>query len=175
MGNGVLLVDDDSEICDLVSTVLVGHGFQVVCENSGVAAMATLADRDFDAIVTDLHMQGMDGLEFCRRAMECRPAVPVVVVTAFGSMETAVAAIRAGAYDFVTKPFQMEDLVLTLARAVQHRRLGEEVKRLRTVVETTKPGGDIIGDSPPMREVYALLRRVQDTDATVLITGESGT
>jgi DNA-binding NtrC family response regulator len=86
--------------------------------------MSTLADQDFEAIVTDFHMHGMDGLEFCRRAMECRPTVPVVVVTAFGSMETAVAAIRAGAYDFVTKPFQMEELVLTLSHAIQHRQLG---------------------------------------------------
>ncbi len=175
MGNRVLFVDDDAEMRDVVSTVLARRGFQIVCESSGSAAMTTLADQDFEAIVTDLHMQGMDGLEFCRRAMECRPAVPVVVVTAFGSMETAVSAIRAGAYDFVTKPFQMEELVLTLTRAVQHRQLGEEVKRLRTAVEAIKPRGDIIGDSPPMREVYALLSRVQSSDATVLITGESGT
>jgi two-component system response regulator HydG len=171
----VLFVDDDAEIRDLVDTVLTGRGFQVVCESSGAAAMSTLADQDFEAIVTDFHMHGMDGLEFCRRAMECRPTVPVVVVTAFGSMETAVAAIRAGAYDFVTKPFQMEELVLTLSHAIQHRQLGEEVKRLRTVVDAIKPGGDIIGDSPPMREVYALLSRVHESEATVLITGESGT
>ena len=171
----MLFVDDDTDICDVVSTALARRGFQIACENSGAAALTTLAEQDFEVIVTDLHMQGMDGLEFCRRATECRPTVPVVVGTAFGSMETAVAAIRAGAYDFVTKPFQMEDLVLTLTRAVQHRQLGEEVKRLRTVVEAIKPGGDIIGDSPPMKKVYALLGRVQDTDATVLVTGESGT
>jgi DNA-binding NtrC family response regulator len=160
---------------DVVSSVLGRRGFQVVCLNTAEAALATLADQEFEAIVTDLHMQGMDGLEFCRRAMECRPAVPVIVVTGFGSMESAVAAIRAGAYDFVTKPFQMEDLVLTLTRAVQHRQLGEEVKRLRTAVEATKPAGDIIGESRPMKEVYAFLARMQETDATVLITGESGT
>jgi two-component system response regulator HydG len=90
-------------------------------------------------------------------------------------METAVAAIRAGAYDFITKPVQMEELVLTLTRAVQHRQLGEEVKRLRTAVEAIGSQGQMIGDSPPMKEVYALLWRVQDTDATVLITGENGT
>jgi two-component system response regulator AtoC len=175
MTSKILFVDDDAAMRDVVSSVLGRRGFRVVCQDTGEAALATLADQEFDAIVTDLQMQGMDGLEFCRRAMECRPAVPVVVVTGFGSMETAVAAIRAGAYDFVTKPFQMEDIVLTLTRAIQHRQLGEEVKRLRIAVEAIKPGGDIIGDSPPMKEVYALLSRMQQTDATVLITGESGT
>ena len=114
-------------------------------------------------------------MEFCRRAVERRPSVPVVVITAFGSMETAVAAIRAGAYDFVAKPVQIEELVLTLTRAVQHRQLVEEVKRLRTAVEAIGAPGQMIGDSLPMKEVYALLGRVQDTAATVLITGENGT
>src|SRR6185436_11575020 len=142
---------------------------------SGAAAMTTLADQDFEAIVTDLQMQGMDGLEFCRRAMERRPGVPVVVVTAFGSVETAVGAIRAGAYDFIAKPLQMDDLVFRLTRAVQHRRLDEEVKRLRTAVEAIGPGGPLIGDSLPMKEIYALLCRMRETDATVLVTDESGT
>jgi len=171
----VLFVDDDAAMRDAVSSALGARGFQVVCRGSGTEAMAALDDQEFDAIVTDLHMHGMDGMEFCRRAMERRPSVPVVVATGFGSMETAVAAIRAGAYDFVTKPIQIEELVLTLTRAVQHRQLGEEVKRLRTAVEAIGAPGQMIGDSLPMKEVYALLGRVQDTDATVLITGENGT
>ncbi len=171
----MLFVDDDAAMRDVVGSALGKRGFEVVCLGSGAEAMATLANSEFDAIVTDLQMQGMDGLEFCRRAMERRPGVPVVVVTAFGNVETAVGAIRAGAYDFVAKPLQMDDLVFRLTRAVQHRRLGEEVKRLRTAVEAIGPGGRLIGDSPPMKEVYALLRRLRETDATVLVTGESGT
>src|ERR1041385_2926747 len=154
MESRVLFVDDDAAMRDVVGSALVKRGFEVVCLGSGAEAMATLANSEFDAIVTDLQMQGMDGLEFCRRAMERRPGVPVVVVTAFGNVETAVGAIRAGAYDFVAKPLQMDDLVFRLTRAVQHRRLGEEVKRLRTAVGAISPGGLLIGDSPPMKEVY---------------------
>src|SRR6185295_16510103 len=172
MTSKVLFVDDDAAMRDVVSSALGRRDFEVVCHASGIDAMAALADQEFDAVVTDLKMQGMDGLEFCRRAMERRPSVPVIVITAFGSMETAVGAIRAGAYDFISKPLQMDDLVFRLTRAVQHRQLGEEVKRLRTAVESIGPGGHLIGDSPPMKEVYTLLTRVRDTDATVLVTGE---
>jgi DNA-binding NtrC family response regulator len=175
MESRVLFVDDDAAMRDVVGSALGRRGFEVVCHASGVDAMATLVDQEFDAIVTDLQMEGMDGLEFCRRAMERRPSVPVIVVTAFGSMDTAVGAIRAGAYDFIAKPLQMDDLVFRLTRAVQHRQLGEEVKRLRTAVKALGPGGHLVGDSPSMKEVYTLLNRVQETDATVLITGESGT
>jgi DNA-binding NtrC family response regulator len=175
MESKVLFVDDDAAMRDVVESVLRGRGFDVVCRGNGAEAMATLADEEFDAIVTDLQMDGMDGLEFCRRAMERRPSVPVVVITAFGSVETAIGAIRAGAYDFMAKPLQMDDLVFRLSRAVQHRRLGEEVRRLRTAVEAIGPGGRLVGESVPMKEVYALLRQVRETDATVLVTGESGT
>ena len=99
----------------------------------------------------------------------------MVVVTAFGSMEAAVAAIRAGAYDFITKPFQMDELGFTIGRAVQHRSLREEVKRLRKAQAASSQFGEMVGASPAMRKVYELLERVADTDATVLITGESGT
>jgi DNA-binding response OmpR family regulator len=159
MESRVLFVDDDAAMRDVVGSALGRRGFEVVCQASGVDAMATLVDQEFDAIATDLQMAGMDGLEFCRRAMERRPSVPVIVVTAFGSMETAVGAIRAGAYDFIAKPLQMDDLVFRLTRAVQHRQLGEEVKRLRTAVEAVGPGGHLVGDSPPMKEVYTLLNK----------------
>jgi len=99
----------------------------------------------------------------------------VIVVTGFGSMETVIAAIRAGAYDFITKPIQMDDLALTLSRAVQLRNLRQEVKRLRSEVATTKTFEEIVGTSPAVRAVYYLVERVADSDTTVLITGESGT
>jgi len=175
MDSRVLFVDDDAAMRDAIGTALGGRGFEVVCQQSGTDALAMLGGEEFDAIVTDLRMQGMDGLEFCRRATERRPGVPVVVVTAFGSMETAIAAIRAGAYDFVAKPLLMDDLVFRLTRAVHHRRLDEEVKRLRTAIKSVASGGRIIGESLPMQEVFGLLNRVRDTDATVLITGDSGT
>jgi DNA-binding NtrC family response regulator len=175
MESRVLFVDDDLAMRDAVSSALGGHGFVVVCCGSAAEGLSTLNDEEFDAVVTDLNMQGMDGLEFCRRAMERRPGVPVMVATAFGTMESAVGAMRAGAFDFIAKPIQMDDLVFRLTRAVRHRRLDEEVKRLRTEVGNIGARGQLIGDSAPMKAVYLLLRQVQETDATVLVTGESGT
>jgi two-component system, NtrC family, response regulator AtoC len=175
MQGSVLFVDDDQSMCDLVDTALAKRGFKVTSRTSADEAMLAVASEDYDVVVTDLNMTGMSGLDLCRRVVENRPDVPVVVVTAFGSMEAAVAAIRAGAYDFITKPFQMDELGFTIGRAVQHRSLREEVKRLRKAAAGVTQFGEMVGASPAMRKVYELLERVADTDATVLITGESGT
>jgi two-component system response regulator HydG len=120
-------------------------------------------------------MRDLNGIELCERLSVNRPDVPVVVITAFGSLETAVAAIRAGAYDFITKPFDTEQLVLTLERAIQHRALREEVQRLRQAVAETQHVADMVGESEPMRRLHEVIRRTAAADAPVLITGESGT
>jgi len=175
MPNNVLFVDDDADMCELVREALKRRDFQVDVRSSADEAMQALRTGDHDAVVTDVNMKGMSGLEFCRWSSENRPEVPVIVVTGFGSMETVIAAIRAGAYDFITKPIQMDDLALTLSRAVQLRNLRQEVKRLRSEVATTKTFEEIVGTSPAVRAVYDLVERVADSDTTVLITGESGT
>ena len=170
----ILIVDDDRDMCGLLQTALGKKGFHVTTRQSGAEAFDLLDTEDFDVVVTDLNMKGMTGLQLCERVAQNRPDVPVVVITAFGSLETAVAAIRAGAYDFITKPFEVEALELTLTRAVQHRSLREEVKRLRRVV-SEKQLGELMGQSTAMKKVYDLISRVSESDATVLITGESGT
>src|SRR5882724_9801191 len=175
MPNNVLFVDDDADMCELVREALKRRDFQVDVRSSADEAMQALRTGEYSVVVTDINMKGMSGLEFCRRTSENRPDVPVIVVTAFGSMETAVAAIRAGAYDFITKPIQMDDLALTLSRAIQLRSLREEVKRLRSEAATTKTFEELVGASPAVRAVYELVERVADSDATVLVTGESGT
>jgi two-component system, NtrC family, response regulator AtoC len=174
MRGRVLIVDDDKDMCGMLSVVLGKKGFEVSTRQSGADAFDLLQIEDFDVVVTDLNMKGMTGLQLCERVAQNRPDVPVVVITAFGSFETAVAAIRAGAYDFITKPFEVEALELTLTRAVQHRTLREEVKRLRRVV-SEKQLGEILGQSSAMKKVYDLISRVSESEATVLITGESGT
>jgi two-component system response regulator HydG len=120
-------------------------------------------------------MRGMNGLELCARLAESHPGVPVIVITAFGSLDTAVAAIRAGAYDFLTKPLEIEALVLALDRAIQYRGLREEVKRLRSTLAQATSFQDVLGESPVMKKLYDLLARVAEADASVLITGETGT
>jgi DNA-binding NtrC family response regulator len=175
MQGRVLIVDDDQSLCETMEAALRRAGFQASWKMSADEALAVLEQQDLDVVVTDLNMRGMNGLALCERIAANRPDVPVVVVTAFGSMETAVAAIRAGAYDFINKPFEIEELKLTLEHAVQHRALRAEVKRLRQEVDRGTLASEIIGSSPSMRKVWDLIDRVAETDATVLITGESGT
>jgi DNA-binding NtrC family response regulator len=171
----VLVVDDDASMCDMLVSDLSEQGFTVTARTSANAALEALAPGAFDAVVTDLNMPGMDGLELCRTIAGADPDVPVIVITAFGSIETAVAAIRGGAYDFVTKPLDVEALALAVDRAIQHRTLRDEVKRLRRAVDESRRFGALLGTSPAMRRVYDLLDRIGDSNATVLVTGETGT
>jgi two-component system response regulator HydG len=138
-------------------------------------AFDAICREEYDVVLTDLRMPGMDGIRFCSRIVANRPDVPVVVMTAFGSLETAIAAIRAGAYDFVTKPIEMELLALILRRAVEHRHLQEKIKFLSDAVARTARFEELLGESPGMQKLYDQLSRIADSEASVLIIGESGT
>ncbi len=175
MKGRVLVVDDDASMCDMLVSDLGELGFEVKARTAAPAALEALVASEFDAVVADLNMPGMSGLELCERIVASRPDVPVIVITAFGSIQTAIAAIRSGAYDFVTKPLEVDALALALERAIQHRALREEVRRLRQVVEETRRFGALLGTSPAMRRVYELLDRIADSNASVLIAGETGT
>ena len=175
MRGRVLVVDDDRSMCEVLEAGLGERGFDVRWTMSANEALEILGTVDLDVVITDLNMRGMNGLELCERIVLNRPDVPVVVITAFGSLETAIAAIRAGAYDFLTKPLELEALAVALARAVQHRSLREEVKRLRRLVADTEKFDELLGQSAPMAKVHELLVRLAESDASVLVTGESGT
>jgi two-component system response regulator HydG len=175
MPRHVLIVDDDQALCDLLEADLGDRRFQTTTCKSGAEALALLADRDVDVVLTDLNMRGMTGIDLCQRVAGSRPDVPVVVITAFGSIETAVLAIRAGAYDYITKPVDIEALTLALDRAIEHHALRQEVRRLRRAVADGGHFEDVVGQSAAMRKVHDLLARVADSDASVLITGDSGT
>ena len=171
----LLVVDDVQSMCEMLAERLPPLGFDVEWRTSAAEALAYLAAAEVDAVVTDINMREMDGLELCNRIVAAHPEVPVIVITAFGNLEAAIAAIRAGAYDFLTKPFEIKVLALSLERAVQHRLLRAEVKRLRRSVHEAQRLGDLLGTSPAMQEVYALIDRVADSDTSVLVTGETGT
>jgi DNA-binding NtrC family response regulator len=171
----VLIIDDDAGIVDLLCAELEPRSYEVVGLTSPEAALEELTDRDFGVVLTDLHMDRMSGVDLCRAVVLLREETPVVVMTAFASVATAVACIRAGAYDIVTKPFDIESLVTTLDRAFQHRDLRHEVKRLRDVASDLQPLEDMLGESKVMKRMFRVVARVAETDATILVTGESGT
>ena len=175
MNGRILVVDDDRAMCDMIAADLKSRDFVVLTRQTGTDAWQALQTEDFDVVVTDLSLGGMSGIELCERIVANRDDLPVVLITAFGSMDTAIEAIRAGAYDYITKPFEPDQLALTIERAVRHRRLTDEVIRLRRVVRETEHFGPMVGRSRPMRQVYDLVERLAHTTATVLVTGESGT
>ena len=162
-------------MCELLEADLKLRDFEPLWFTSAEEGFRAVEREPVDIVLTDLMMPGVDGIQFCERIVANRPDIPVIVMTAFGSMETAVAAIRAGAYDFVTKPIELDLLALTLQRAARHRELQEQIRQLSDVVEQSARCGELIGASPPMQKVFDELSRVAAAEASVLITGESGT
>ncbi len=169
----VLVVDDERDTCDLLEMALSRQGMQVTTCTTAADALEKVASRDFDVVLSDLTMPDVSGLELCERIIALRPDVPVVLITGHGSLETAMGAIRAGAYDFVTKPIESKTLGVVVSRAVQHRRLRDQIKQLRAANDAN--ASIIVGGSPAMRKVADLIDRVGDSDASVLIHGETGT
>lgn len=175
MTTNLLVVDDDQALCSFVVDGLGREGFSVRSSTTAQEALEIIAAGGVEIVLVDINMPGMNGLELCRRILDGRPEIVAIVVSAFGSLETAIAAIRAGAYDFVTKPFEIEQLVVAVERARQHRELRDEVKRLRQAVADAQPFEDILGESPVLLRMCSLVDSVANGESTVLITGESGT
>jgi two-component system response regulator HydG len=175
MERRLLIIDDDRSMCEVLESELRRRDFEVTSCTAPEDALALFEQSDFGLVITDVNMAGMSGVELCKQLVGRREDIPVIVITAYANMETAIAAIRAGAYDFVTKPFDMDELALTIERALRHKALREEVKRLRKAVDSTQRFDDILGSSPSMVKMCELITRVAETETTVLVTGESGT
>ena len=171
----VLVVDDDLEMCGMLFDVLKEEGFSVITTGDSLEAAKILKKEEFDVIVTDLKMKGLKGLDLLEEANKVAPMTPVIIITAFGTIESAIKAIKMGAYDYITKPFQMDEIVLTVKKALENRLLKKEVIRLRKEVESRYDFHHLIGKSPSMQKIYDLIERISDTSSNVLITGESGT
>jgi DNA-binding NtrC family response regulator len=171
----VLVVDDDPGMCQMLSDVFQAEGWSTVTVTDSLDAAKTLRKQEFDILVTDLKMKGLKGLDLLEEAKRVAPVTPVIIITAFGTIESAIQAMRMGAYDYVTKPFQMDELVLTVRKALETRILKEEVARLKREVESRYHFHQLIGKSPSMQKIYDLVERISDSSSNVLITGESGT
>ncbi len=172
----VLVVDDDPAMCAMLELDLTLRGVEVKTLTRVPAAVDFLRNQSesIDVLVTDLNLGRSSGLELVQAAVTEQLEVPVVVVTAFGSIDSAVHAIRLGAYDFITKPFELDVLALTILRAVEHGRLRRELRRLKHAVAAPHARA-LIGNSAAMQRVCSLVSRLAEVDATVLVTGESGT
>ena len=175
MNHRILLVDDDASLCETLELGLTKRGYRTATCLSAADALARLSAEDFDVVITDLNMRGTGGIELCERIVANRSDIPVIVLTAFGSLDTAVSAIRAGAYDFISKPVELDVLAIAIDRAAKHRELREEVRRLRRDAVRSEPPAQFVGQSSAMRSVYDLIERVADSETTVFVTGESGT
>ncbi len=171
----VLLVDDVVELCKLLQLQLEALGYCAIYRTSAADALAAMETERPDVVVTDLEMPGGGGDELCTKIVAGWPDVPVLVMTAHKSLESAVAALRAGAQDFLVKPIQAEALAHRLQRALQVKSLRSEVKRLRGTLEENRGRGGLIGASAALQRVQALVDQVASSDASVLVTGESGT
>jgi len=172
----ILLVDDDLDFLSAIDDHLRHCGFEVTARSSAQEALTALGEQDFDVVVADVELkEGLSGVQLCERIVTNRPHVPVVVVTAYGNLDTAIAALRVGAYDFLPKPFQPPYFVARVERAIQHRWLRAQLERFEREAPRSSRFEEIVGASPPMRELFDLLARAADSEASCFITGESGT
>jgi DNA-binding NtrC family response regulator len=171
----LLVVDDDAAMRQLLVQLFREQGYPVREAASADEALERSRDLEFDAVLSDIKMPGKSGIEMVGELRRIRPDTPVVLMTAFGSIDSAVEAMRAGAFDYITKPFEPEAVLLTVERALERRALEEENRRLRRAVDRTASLGDLIGESAAMREIFALIKKVAAGRSSVLITGESGT
>ena len=179
------MVDDEREMRSLLDDFLTTEGYQVTSFSSAVEALKVLApggsmgpdkdEGDIDVIISDIKMPQIDGLDFTARLQTVRPELPIILITAFGSIETAIEAMRRGAFHYVVKPFKLSEMAMNLERALQYRTLQRDNTALRQQVRRSWSMGNIIGKSAGMKEVFDLANRVSQATANVLITGESGT
>ena len=173
--NHVLVVDDEESMRHLLSVILTDRGYEVRAVSNGEDALRELSSRDYDLVLSDVRMPRMDGLVLLRRALELHPDLTFIVMSAYGTHDTAIEAMKAGAYDYVSKPFKPDEVVLVLRKAEERLRLSRENRRLRSELADGFRIENFIGSSPALQEMLRQVRRVAPTKTTVLLTGESGT
>ncbi len=171
----VLVVDDEESMRHLLTVILTDRGYEVRAVSNGEDALRELAARDYDLVLSDVRMPRMDGLSLLRRALELRPDLTFIVMSAYGTHDTAIEAMKAGAYDYVSKPFKPDEVVLVLRKAEERLRLSRENRRLRSELADGFRLENFVGSSPTVQEMLRQVRKVAPTKTSVLVTGESGT
>ncbi|MDD8031673.1 MAG: sigma-54 dependent transcriptional regulator [Acidobacteriota bacterium] len=169
------LIDDEPIIHDVLGQLLEAEGYEVEISSSGEEALKKFEEQKFDLILLDLLMPGMDGLEVLKEIKKIDPETLVIIITAYASVESALSAIKMGAYDYIQKPFKNDELLMTINRALEHRHLEEENIRLKDELKKKFSFNNIIGKSQPMINVFELIKAAAPTRSTILIQGESGT
>ncbi len=171
----ILIVDDEKNYPPILSAILEEEGFEALTAYSGEEALSVLKNSDVDLVLTDMKMPSIDGIELLERIKEKDPGLPVIMMTAHGTVEKAVEAMQKGAYNYILKPFENERLVIYVNKAIQMYRVIKENRRLRETVESQYSFGNIIGKSSKMQNIFDLIYKVAPATASILIEGESGT
>lgn len=171
----ILLVDDEPSILNVLSVLLKTEGYEITPAQGGEKAIELLKNSQFDLMISDIRMKPVDGMQLLKTAREMQPGLSVLMVTGYGSVETAVEALKLGAFDYVTKPFKVDELLITVKRAIAYNQAINENVNLKAQLSNRYRLDNIVAESPSMRQVCAMVERVAPTDTTVLIYGESGT
>lgn len=171
----VLVVDDEESIREFLNIMLRKEGYDVTCVEDGQKAIDILKKKSFEMVISDLQMPHVTGLELLKHVKENYPDLLFMLITAFGTTETAVEAMKAGAYDYITKPFKLDEVRINIANAIRSKTLETENRSLKKELTKEYSFQNLVGNSPAMHAIYELIKRVSDTPTNVLITGESGT
>jgi two-component system response regulator AtoC len=175
MLRAILIADDEESIRHVLVTLLEGRGYEARAVSDGEEALRELSARDYDALLTDVRMPRLDGLQLVRAAQAKVPELTVIVMSAYGSHDLAIEAMKAGAYDYLPKPFRPDEVLLVLRKAEERERLRQDVSRLRREVQKARGTAQLVAEAPPMKEVLRVMQKVAAVPSTVLIEGESGT
>ncbi|MEK7825411.1 MAG: response regulator, partial [Nitrospirota bacterium] len=171
----ILIVDDEQDTRDLLAEILKGGGYAVSAMFDGPSAIEEARKNPFNLSFVDLKMPGMDGIEVIKQMHKIDLNMMIILLTGYGTIDSAVRAMKAGAYDYITKPFQVDEILMTAGRALEHQRLQTENTILKKTLANRYKFENIIGVSRSMDKMYEIIERVSDSDSTVLILGESGT
>ena len=175
MSHNVLVVDDEPKLCDLLSSALTQNDVHVFTAGNGLQALAILEQEDIDLVISDWRMPGMDGPQLLAEVKVRYPQLPVIVMTAYSTVKNAVQSMRNGAYDYIAKPFDIDELDITVSKALQFRDIVRDNARMRAELDEHQHIDSLVGESPSFRRVLQAIDSVRDSSATILLTGESGT